>query len=217
MTFPEQLNEWLHNWRYPLLVIFIILVVGGSGLVIYSEIDSRREQRALEAVEVLQEEYEEYDGEDSAEQERLLGMIEEIVERYPRTYAMSRALFIRAALHWEVEEWEESAVDYLAIVERFPTSYLASVSLFNAATAWEEANDWEQAVEALTRLVEEFAITDTVERARALLSLGRLYEEKEEYRTAADYYNRLLDLHEESSWANLARNRLTSLTVDGKL
>jgi outer membrane protein assembly factor BamD (BamD/ComL family) len=48
-----------------------------------------------------------------------------------------------------------------------------------------------------------------------LFTQGRLNEELENHEVAADAYNRLVDEHPQSSWTNLARNRIIALKTRG--
>jgi TolA-binding protein len=142
-------------------------------------------------------------------------LIEEILSRYPRQYAAQRAIFIRANLAFENEQWPEAADQYRALAKSFPKSYLAPLSLFNAAVSYEQADDLEQGIAAYRDLSEQFA--DNFLVPHALFSMGRLYEVNEDYQSAFEVYNRLEDEFPLSNWTKMGRNRIIDLKVKGRI
>lgn len=214
-----RIIDFFTRFRTPLIVIMAVIIVGLIAFFVGSEVRESRLQSSLELVEEVQADYQEWTSleagsDESAESaEELLGAIGEVIDRYPRSYAAQRALFIRGSLQFEQESWDAAASSFESVAERFPESYLAPVSLANAAAALEEAGDEDAAAALWQRVVDDYG-QDAAETARALFSLGRIAEGGGEFSEAAVYYNRLLDDFPGSSWTNLARNRIIYLTTE---
>lgn len=213
------ISGFIRRNRIVFLVILIILAVGLVGFVVGTEIMRGRINESTRLAEDLQESYQEWQiAEDEAEKTELAGEIiasaNAIVSTYPRLYASQRALFVKGQFQFERELYVEAAETYLDLADRFPDSHLASVSLFNAAVAFEEAGEPARAAEAYERIVTEQG-SRAPETPHALISLGRLAESESRYTRAADFYGQLEEEYPASSWTNLARARIISLTAQG--
>ena len=77
-------------------------------------------------------------------------------------------------------------------------------------------DDRELALDILNRLVEQYD-AESAEIPRALFSIGRINEGLDNIVDAAESYNRLIDDYPASSWTNLARDRIITLTVQGRI
>jgi TolA-binding protein len=85
-----------------------------------------------------------------------------------------------------------------------------------AAIAYENDTDIDSAKQVLGAIVSDYA-DSSAEVPRALFSLGRISEVEDAIADASDYYNRLVDDYPTSSWTNLARDRIITLTVQGRI
>ena len=85
-----------------------------------------------------------------------------------------------------------------------------------AAVAAENAGDPERALELHRRIVDDHG-DENPEVPRALFSIGRILEQQDEVADAAEAYRQLVDDYPASSWTNLARNRIITLTVEGRI
>jgi TolA-binding protein len=86
----------------------------------------------------------------------------------------------------------------------------------DAAVAAENAGETDRALQLLQRVVDEYD-DESAETPRALFSIARIHEQSDEVARAADTYRQLIDSYPASSWTNLARNRIISLTVQGRI
>lgn len=216
----DAVSTFLSRFWKTIVFTFAAIVVVIIGVFVYFQIQSNRANEAAQMAEELQQDYEAWqdaeEGEREELEEPLQSAIDELVGSYPRTYAAARALAIRGDIHWEQDEWAEAAEAYLRIASDFRENHLAPVALFNAAAAEESAGNTETALGHIDTLVERYAGSEpTPEIARALFTQGRLNEELENHEVAADAYNRLVDEHPQSSWTNLARNRIIALKTRG--
>jgi predicted negative regulator of RcsB-dependent stress response len=216
----DAISNFLSRHWKTIVFTFAGIVVVIIGIFVYFQIQSNRANDAARMAEELQQDYQAWQEADEGERDELEEVIEssidEIVGSYPATYAAARALMIRGDMDWEQEEWAQAAESYARVAERFQENHLAPVALFNAAAAEEAAGNTEAALGHIDTLVERYAGSEpTPEIARALFTQGRLNEQLENYEAAADSYNRLVDEHPQSSWTNLARNRIIALKTRG--
>jgi TolA-binding protein len=85
-----------------------------------------------------------------------------------------------------------------------------------ASAARENAGDSEAALVHLQAVVDDFG-TQSSYTPRALFNVGRINEVQNNIVEASEAYNRLIDDYPTSSWTNLARNRIITLTIQGRI
>lgn len=212
-------NLLSRHWK-TIVFTFAGIVVVTIGIFAYVQIQENRANEAAQMAEELQLDYEAWQNAEEEEQsvleEAIQDSIDELVDRYSGTYAASRALMIRAEIDWEQEEWPAAAETYARVADEYRDSHVAAVALLNAAAAEDAAGNTETALGHVDTLIERYADGEpTPELARAFFARGRLNEELRNYEIAADAYNGLVEDHPESSWTNLARNRIIALKTRG--
>lgn len=220
-SFGDRLIEFLTRYRVPLLVLVVAIGVVTASLVIYIAVRNNRIEQSLLAVETLADEYSAVSGLDRAQREERIDAIREraddIATRYSGMYAEARARMIHAQALYDIERFDEAATQFMAasFVRSAAGTYLAPSALMNAAVAFEVAGATERAVEILGSIADDHP--ESALAARALFSTGRLLETLGRVDDATVAYNRLIDDYATSSWTNLARNRIISLTVEGRI
>ncbi|MFW6313901.1 MAG: tetratricopeptide repeat protein [Spirochaetota bacterium] len=216
----NKLIDFLSRSRKPIMIALGVVAVVVVTLVVVFSIQNSRTNAALTAAEDLQSAFEDWmevgDETKAEEYGELAQAASQIIDAYPRTYAASRARMVDARALAELERWDEAATRYAEIADVFPESYLAPVSLMDAAVAAESGGDTDRTLELLTRLIDEYG-ENSAETPRALFSIGRIREQRDEVSDAADSYRRLIEGYPASSWTNLARNRIITLTVEGRI
>ncbi len=224
-SLKDRLTEALSRYRKPLLLGLALFVVVLVATFAYLEIQQRRAEEALARIEEAEASFEawvdarEADEDGGAEGIRieLESDIEEIIRRYPRKYAANRARFLQGEIYWELGDWVSAGERYRETADSFPRSHLASVSLYNAGVAFEEAGDLDSAVENLQEVVDRFAESPSPLVPQAVFSLGRLAEEQEDFGSAREHYQQLVESHPGSNWTSLARNRIILLSAEGRI
>ena len=216
----DAISNFLSRHWKTIVFSFVAIVVAIIGIFAYFQVQENRANEAARMSEELQRDYEAWQNAEEEQrstlEEGIQDSIDEIVDRYSRTYAASRALTIRADIDWEQEKWAAAAETYARVADEYRDSHVASVALLNAAAAEETAGNTETALGHVDTLIDRYAEGEpTPELARAYFTRGRLNEELNNYEPASDAYNRLVDEHPESSWTNLARNRIIALKTRG--
>ena len=212
--------DFLSRYRRVITILLGIVAVVVVGLFVTLEIRSARIGNSLTQIESLEADFESWrsmsEEEMRASVDQLLEQSEAIASKYDWLYAAQRALFLKGQIFVTQDQWVEAGTAFTTVADRFPESYLAPVALMQAAIAFENAEDTESAKSTLSVLVDQFGERSS-DLSRAIFSLGRISESEDNMEDAALYYNRLIDDYPASSWTNLARNRIITLTIQGRI
>ena len=216
----EVLIDFLTRHRTTIAITVGVLVVAIVALIIVLSVQNARTERALAAVDELKQDFEDWLQTDADAQAAAYDALAEdvaaVIDSYPRTYAAARARLVDAQALVELDRWDEAAERYLEVADQSAETYLAPVSLMDAAIALEHAGETDRALEIHRRIADEYD-GETAEAPRALFSIGRLSEQADRIADAAEAYRQLIDGYPASSWTNLARNRIITLTVEGRI
>jgi tetratricopeptide (TPR) repeat protein len=214
------LTNFLSRYRKVLAGVLIVIALGVVALVTVLTVQQNRRDASLEAVEELQRSYRDWTA--SAESEATEGVdalaeqAEAIIADYEGMYAAARASLILAAAMFELERWSDAAEQYSRTVTMSEGTYLGATATVGAAVSHENAGNSDRALELYRDLVDSYE-EDSSYTPRALFNIGRIQEQQDSIAEAAEYYNRLVDDYPTSSWTNLARNRIITLTVEGRI
>ena len=218
--FIAGIAAFLSRYRRALAIILGIIAVVVVGLFVALEIRSARIDNSLARLESLEADYLSWRALNQEEKlstiDQLFDQIEAIISKYGRLYPVQRALFLRGQINVVQNQWGEAGTAFSDVASQFPESYLAPVALMQAAIAFENAEELESARTTLSLLVDDYSGRSS-DVARAIFSLGRLSEAEDNAVDAALFYNRLVDDYPASSWTNLARDRIITLTIQGRI
>jgi len=216
----SRLTRFLLNIKGLLWIILGVSIAGSVASFIYSEVRTRKLASTTVLIEQVQEKYEEWRSEEDQDNktdlvEKLLVDVAFIVDKYPRTYAAQRALYLRGDIYFEMEEWELAANDYTELVGRFSSSYLAPESVLKNAICQEEMGNVDEALSLYRVLSENYP--DSPRVPQAFFSIGRISETKEEFDEALTAYNYIKLEYPYSNWTNLGINRIIHMKSTGKV
>lgn len=212
----SALSTGLQRARTPLIIVLAVGVAFIIGYTIWSEVSSKRIQKATALAEKVQTEFSNWQSESNAKkkaeiEKQMTTNIDTILKVYPGTYAAQRALFIQADLAYHKKEWKKAESSYEQLANKFPQSYLAAISLANAAAAAENNGDPKKAIELDKRILTYKGLAPEV--PGTIFELGRLYEGQGDLKEAQTYYKKLVDSYPSSGWTNLARDRIIYLAA----
>jgi len=213
-----KISQLLQNNRVPLLSITGVVVAVLVILGVYFSIQEKRVARGIEKMESVIRIYEEQWLEASEEdritlRETLDAEIELLIKDYPKDFPGQKALFMKAEMAAQAEEFEAASDSYARLARSFPESYLAPVALAQAAANAEEAGLNDKAREYLEELVTRYQ-GNKEELYRGLFNLARLQEQAGLTEEAVSNYSRILDLGGSAGWAGLAQTRLIQLGAE---
>ena len=216
-SFGQNLNDFFANNRFLMIIVVAIVLIGLIGTIITLSVINQSKINTNIKAEEIYEKYIEWiqapEDEKDRKGDELLGMLNDILEKPSKGFAVQRAYFTKGQYYLEQEEWGEAAELFHTLGTEYPKSYLAPVSLINAASAYEMSGDPDKAVECYETVMENFK-DSTSSAPEVCFNLGRLYEEKGDEDSALKYYETILSDYSESNWVNAANNRIISLKLD---
>ena len=213
-----KISQLLQNNRVALLSITGIVVAVLLILGIYFSLQEKRVARGIEKMESVIKIYEEdwlgaTEEEREAVRESLDTEIELLIKDYPKDFPGQKALFMKAEIAAQSDDFESASEIYAQIAGDFPESYLAPVSLAQAAANAEEAGLDDKAREYWEELVVNYP-ENKEELYRGLFNLARLQEKAGMSEAAVINYSKILDLGGSSGWSGLAQTRLIQLNAE---
>ncbi len=219
--FLKNFSSFLST-RWKLLVItltaILFLTVGAA---VYSEIWSSINEKSTILIEKLEDEYallsEETDLQlKKTKLDEMVKSLEGLTAKYGNFYAGQRALFMKGELLYHDAQYDKAIEIFTAFSSKYKKSYLAPIALNNTAVCQEEAGNLDSALENYKKIIDDYS-NDYPDVPHVLFSIGRVYELKNDFTSAAEYYNMLTGKYTNSDWTNLARNRIIYLKISGKI
>lgn len=216
-SLSENLGDFiLRNLR----VIFVfcgVLLLGAVFAVVVISVNEKTIEKGLGKIDLISYEltnksYDLSETEIAARQDKAVSSLSELVGK--SGIVGVRANMLSAEIYYQKKDFENARSAWLAAAQKGKNTYIAPIALFNAASCSEELGNLDDAAAGYKSASE---VKDFYEAAHALFSLGRVQEAKEDFVAAAASYQALVDKSPEDSWAKLAKNRLVSLKISGKV
>lgn len=216
-SLSENLGDFiLRNLR----VIFVfcgVLLLGAVCAVVVISVNEKTIEKGLGKIDLISYEltnksYDLSETEIAARQDKAVSSLSELVGK--SGIVGVRANMLSAEIYYQKKDFENARSAWLAAAQKGKNTYIAPIALFNAASCSEELGNLDDAVAGYKSASE---VKDFYEAAHALFSLGRVQEAKGDFVAAAASYQALVDKSPEDSWAKLAKNRLVSLKISGKV
>ena len=216
-SLSENLGDFiLRNLR----VIFVfcgVLLLGAVCAVVVISVNEKTIEKGLGKIDLISYEltnksYDLSETEIVARQDKALSSLSELVGK--SGIVGVRANMLSAEIYYQKKDFENARSAWLAAAQKGKNTYIAPIAFFNAASCSEELGNLDDAAAGYKSASE---VKDFYEAAHALFSLGRVQEAKEDFVAAAASYQALVDKSPEDSWAKLAKNRLVSLKISGKV
>ena len=189
-------------------VIFILII----GMIVFISLQDVFQKKAISKVEELNTRFDDLrdiiaDDPYNSEVQALLTDLNGFAKN-KKGFAAGKAWSIIAQIHSNRKDWVNAEEAWLKAAKTADKTYLAPMSLFNAAAAAEEQGNFAEAIEHLEKCIAhpfEFPAAP-----RAQFSVGRLYEQLNNYPAAVEAYRAvLINWQDFPVWQYLARSRIT--------
>lgn len=193
------------------LVLVVVLIFGLIGFFVWR--DGVRKEAIVHAEKINEAYIDWLRAEEGARDDKekiFLELTAEARKRYPKSFAMQRALFSEALFHVEKKDYLKAAGLFTELADKFGESYLAPEGYYNAASAFEMANDHEKAIGSLEKLLEKYR-DDSPLAPEACFNIGRLHDTAGRKDQAIDYFEKLLADYPGSEWSGVAQTRIIEL------
>jgi len=182
------------------------------------------EYRATETFSKAQELYSDQEGQaTSAAQIRkrreellnkALSQFEKIVERYPSSKSVERAMFYIGCCYYELGKYRSALSAYEKYLHRFPKGHYAAFCLADIAKTQEQIGEDEAAAGTYERLFAKWKGAPGVQPY--LLDLARLYQRLDRKEDAKRVYTQVASLYPGSKWERQANQALTRMDAEAK-
>ena len=212
----EKINDFIQRNRRGIILSASAVFILVAGLIIFLSLQDVLGKKAVGEVEELNRRFDEFrfligDENYASDIETLLADLNAFAKNR-NGIAGSKAWSIIAQIHSGRKDWQQAESAWLNAAKAGDKTYLGPISLFNAAVAAEEQGKLEQAIELLEKSVAhpfEFPAAP-----RAQFSIGRLYEQIDNYPAAVEAYRAvLINWQDIPVWQHLARSRITAIEV----
>ncbi|MBQ9630752.1 MAG: tetratricopeptide repeat protein [Treponema sp.] len=213
----EKLSSFMLKNRKIILALSACVIVAVVAVCLYIALSQRASQKAISEIEKI--EYELTDNSFSLSEEELAERKKIAKEKLGQYLSKSgivgvRSNMIAADLAFSERDFENAKSYWITAASKGKNSYTAALAYFNVAVCAEELNDLDTAISYYSRSAD---FTDFYLSPHARFSEGRVYEQKNDYANAKKAYTALVDSKPNDTWANLAKTRLLSLDIEGKV
>lgn len=216
-TLATSLNKALEKSKGLVFAVAAIIVVVIVAMAVIATVKSKSTENGIEQIDsisyALTNEASELSADDiAARQSKALESLSELSEK--SGVVGLRANMLIAEIKFAQKNYEEARSAWLKAVSAKSKAYTASLCYYNAAVCSEELDDTENAIAYYKSASDDadFLLID-----HALFSLARVNESAQKFEDAKAAYDKLVELHATSSWAQLAKSRLIALKAAGKI
>ncbi len=225
ISFSEKFTQFFTNSRKLLLGIagvFIgVLIVFG----IISVIHTAQEKTAVAQfdkietafTDILTKRYEASQITKEQAVAAVLADIDTLVKRFPKSVSTLQALLLKADYFIQEKDYPKALDTYLKLIDLNSKHYIADVARQNAAAMYEETGNIDKAIEMLEKLDASLSKNSFLSKNHVLFTLGRLYEQKQDFQKAAQIYTRLIATGANDDWTKLSQSRIIALKADKKI
>jgi len=216
-TFSDLLTLFIVKFKFVFLGIF---VVGLIAIIAYGVISSSNEKAVkagLAEIDAVTTEYAELkiaETTDSAKEDALLARAQAIADKNTPTVVKIRAQMVIAEIQFDRKNYEAARTAWLAAAEADKKSYTYGLCNYQCGICSEELGDLDNAVAYLKTAAESegFAVVP-----RVLFNIGRIEETRGNIDKAVESYKKLVTDYPSDQWASLAKSRIITLDIDGKV
>ncbi|MDP2816626.1 MAG: tetratricopeptide repeat protein [Rectinemataceae bacterium] len=211
-TLVVQISDFIRKYRVVFLAVLAALLVVFVVIVLWTTIASATLRNSTIAMEKAEKDFTAWKAEnDQAKKDELLAGLSKsltgIENKWSRSFAGQQSLILQARILESKKDFEGAEKLWVKASEKKADSYLAPMALQGAANAADERGAPEKALEYYNRLITKFSAS-SVGLAHAYFSVGRLQEEKKDYKAALKAYEDAISKFPDDDWSKLAKDRV---------
>ncbi len=220
-TVSSRLNAWLTKYRIVLLSIIGILIVASVVFAVVYMIDQKNKKTGFNALDDLEYQYVNLKNEASPDNEtdeqkekaqEILIQVKNLADKNSGNPVGSRSYMFEAEIEFSKGDYASAKDSWLKAVASNEKAYTSPLCWYNAAVCCENLGDLDGAVELLLKALER---KDFSLKVRALYTLGRIEEQRQNYAKASEYYSKLYEDYSDTTLGKVAKSRLITFQTEG--
>jgi len=224
-SFSEKLTQFFTSSRKLLLTIAGILIGFLIVFGIISLIHTTQEKNAVSLFDKIESaltdiQTKQYESSQLTKEQAVAAVftdIDTLVKRYPKSVSSLQALLLKADYYIQEKDYAKALDTYLQIIKINSKHYITDIAKQNAAAMYEETGNIDKAIEMLEKLDASLPKDSFLSKNHILFTLGRLYEQKQDFQKAAQMYTRLIATGANDDWTKLSQSRIIALKADKKI
>ena len=213
ITLTERTYHFLTQHSKPVIACVIIVLVIFSAIFFYQRWEKKKEGNAYQLFAVAAETYQATSSpyrEASPEQYKMvLEKFDEVIAKFPRTFAGKLSILFKGNLHLRLGEFEEAIKSYDAFLQKAGEEKLYRIfALEGLGYSYEGKKDHGKALSAYQKIGE---MGETFESANAYLGMGRCYEKLGKNKEAIENYKNFVKIAKKSNETNAVLRKISLL------
>ena len=220
----ETLSQFFLKFKKPLFIFVLTFITALIVITVITAVSASTEKAALSLYDkidsafttAMQSQQIETD-QNNEQMASILSDIDTLVKKYPKTISALQALLLKADYYIQKKDYEKALNAYLQIISINGKHYIADIARQNAAAMYEELGNIDKAIDMLEMLDNNSKKNLFLSRNHVLFTLGRLYEQKQDFLKAVQLYTRLVASGANDDWTKLAQSRIIALKAEKKV
>ncbi len=143
-------------------------------------------------------------------QENLISELSSLTASRSNSYPSVKAAYLLGLMHYELGNFSQAREHFITASTKGAKTYMGSLSLFNAGVSAEGEGNVDLALEYYQQVYDMYG-SEFAEGPKALFSVARLHESKQNRELAKAIFQQLIDEFASSEYAKLAQTRLVVL------
>ncbi|NLK45959.1 MAG: tetratricopeptide repeat protein [Treponema sp.] len=216
-TFSDSLTSFFVKFRFVILGFIVSLIVAVVVVSVISYFTEKSVKMGLSEIDTITSEFavlKVSESSDSAKEDELIARAQAVVDKRNPTIVTVRAQMIIAEIQYSKKNYEAARTAWLAAAEADKKSYTYGLCNYQCGIASEELKDFDNAVLYLKKASEAENFSNV---PRALFNIGRIEETRGNADKAAESYQKLVADYPSNQWSSLAKSRLITLSIEGKI
>ena len=213
ITLTERTYHFLTQHSKPVIACVIIVLVIVSAIFFYQRWEKKKEGNAYQLFAVAAETYQATSSpyrEASPEQYKMvLEKFDEVIAKFPRTFAGKLSILFKGNLHLRLGEFEEAIKSYDAFLQKAGKEKLYRIfALEGLGYSYEGKKDYEKARNAYQKVID---LGEGFQLATAYLGLGRCNEKMGKTKEAVEGYQNFIKVSQKSQMTNIVLRKISTL------
>jgi len=216
-TTSKKLSVFLENNKKVVVIVLALVICAIAAFIVGEVVGSSAKKKDISSIDAISFALTDKSAElETAELNAKIDSTLADLAKYTKKSGVTgvRANLLAAELSYQKEDYEAAAKFYEAAAAKSKKAYTAPIAYYNLASCYEKLNNLDAAAANYKKAGDN---EDYILKNHAKFSYGRVLETQGKYAEAVAAYTELNDKDPDDNWAKLAKTRIISLKVEGKV